>query len=103
MVGWGALLLTATRPLRRKLTDGPATSQDVALARVLGARQVAQGVVLAAAPRTAPVGGAVDALHAATMLLLSAISRRHRRAALLSAVVAVLLAVASGRAARELP
>jgi hypothetical protein len=101
MVGWGALLLTATRPLLRRLSGSRPSSRDVAVTRVLGVREVAQGVVLAVAPRTAAVGGAVDALHAASMLLLAVLSRRHRRAALVSAAVAALLATASGRAARD--
>lgn len=73
------------------------------IVRVLGARQVVQGVVTAAKdddPATLVVGAAVDALHAASMLPLVAVRGPYRRRAGLSAALATAAALA-GAAASE--
>jgi hypothetical protein len=83
---WGAALL-----VRAHTFAGPAPVA-VALVRLLGARYVAQAVLLtlAEAPLERAVR-AVDILHALSMLALVG-SRRYRRPALISAAVAVGLA-----------
>lgn len=75
------------------------------LVRVLGLRSLAQGAITLAAPtRTVLVAGAiVDAAHAASMVPLIAGSRRHRRAAAISALVAVLSCGAGAAAADHTP
>jgi hypothetical protein len=76
--------------------------RTVAVVRVLGARHLAQGTVgLVAARRTATrLGAGVDALHAASMVGLAVVDRGHRRAATVSAVVAVGFALAGSWSAR---
>jgi hypothetical protein len=66
----------------------------VAVVRVLGARHVAQGMLLAGADRLAVphtlhrMFSLVDAAHCATMVALAAASRRLRRPAGIDAVIA---------------
>lgn len=66
----------------------------VAAARLLGARHVAEGTILAVQRRPAAPGWfrAVDAVHATSMLGLATVSPRYRRDALVSASAALLLA-----------
>lgn len=64
-----------------------------AVFRVLGLRQVVQGVATARGGASAhAVGGCIDALHALSMLALAAASHRYRRAAGIQVVVAGTLA-----------
>ncbi|WP_295126683.1 hypothetical protein [uncultured Leifsonia sp.] len=66
--------------------------------RVLGARHVAQSVLTMAKPHTMHrLGGAVDLIHAGSMVGLAILDRRRRRAALVNAVVAALFGVAELR------
>lgn len=96
---YGAALLAAPGPILAVAAGQAPSRRDRAVARVLGARHVAQALVSAAAGRQALAPGAVvDGLHAASMVGLAA--RRGpgddgsiRRAELADAAVASLLAV----------
>ncbi|SDK43276.1 hypothetical protein [Arthrobacter sp. ok362] len=64
-----------------------------AVIRVLGARHLLQAVLTARAGRTAHrVGGSVDAVHAASMIVLAALDGRHRRSAAANAALALVFA-----------
>jgi hypothetical protein len=94
--GYGMVLLLAPGPAIRLATGrlpGPRTRR---VARVLGIRHLIQATLTAAAPRPATfaVGGQVDAVHTASMLLLAAVSRAGRRAALTDALAEAALAAA---------
>jgi hypothetical protein len=85
-------LMLAPRLLLRRL--GRPSPGVVAVTRILGARHVAEVVILAhrgyrSPPRWALI---VDAVHAASMLALATRSRRLRREALTSATAAAVLA-----------
>lgn len=72
------------------------------VARLLGARHLIQAGVSAFAPLPGvlAVGAGVDALHAASMLMLATVGRGMRRAALTDALAAALFAAAGVSAAR---
>lgn len=76
----------------------PRSERVVVVARVLGARHLAQGALLAAHPtrRADIVSAAVDLLHGLTMVALAAASPRFRRPAATSACVAVTFASLTG-------
>jgi hypothetical protein len=99
-VAYGALLLllpTAT------LRVEPADRVGVGVARLLGARHVAQGLGAALVPRviTGRRRALVDGLHAASMIGWAGLDPRHRRPALLSAASAGVLVVAESLTARR--
>ncbi len=75
-------------------------ARERAVIRILGARHLAQ---FAAAQRGHRLlgGPALDALHAASMLGLAAVSRRYRRSALVSAAGATAFAVMARAADRR--
>lgn len=75
------------------------------VARILGARHLAQALATSGRPTGAvlALGAEVDAAHAASMLALGLISRRWRRAALRDALLAASLAAAGVAAARRAP
>jgi hypothetical protein len=70
------------------------------VARLLGARHLAQATLTALAPRPGvfAAGAAADALHAASMLMLAVVDRTARRTAL-SDVLAEAVFAAAGLAA----
>jgi hypothetical protein len=91
------LLLAADRVL--KIGGRPPISAPaIAVARVLGARQLVQSAVTAVAPTWSVAGlrALVDALHAGTNVGIAAMSPRWRRTALTDALIAAGFAV-SGR------
>lgn len=94
----GAAYLRATRRLLELVAGrGPATA-EVPVTRVLGARLVAQGLVLCLAPaselpRLGRRTAAVDGVHGLSMAVLAGISPRHRPVALASAASAFTSAV----------
>lgn len=96
----GALLLRPAAVAGR--VAGGATDRSVAVVRVLGARHLAQGLAgLVAARRAATLLGAgVDGLHAASMVGLAVLDRRHRPGATASALVAFAFALAGSWAGR---
>jgi hypothetical protein len=84
---WGLALLAQPRPFADRRVS--------ACARLLGARHVAEAVVLAwrrRPTRWAYAIASIDGLHALSMLGLAAVDRRHRRIALTSAAIASCLA-----------
>jgi type IV secretory pathway VirB2 component (pilin) len=95
--GWaGALLLV---PRKVVGIDGhmPVPPAAVAIARVLGVRQLLQSAVTMVAP-TGPVAGlsaSVDALHAGTGLGFAAVSPRWRWITVVDAAIATAFAAAS--------
>ena len=73
--------------------------------RILGARYLAQAVMISSAPRTpfAPgIGAAVDLIHASSMVALAAVDQRRRRLALADAGAATAFAAAGWRNARRI-
>lgn len=97
----GALLLAPGRVLAG---IGDPAERDIRIAaRVLGARHVAQGILLrllADRPAVA-LGAAADCLHCASMVAAAALSRRHRRVAMVSALLAGGLAAVELASARR--
>jgi hypothetical protein len=87
--GLGAALLVRPRETVPALC-GDAPVPPTALVRVLGARQLAQELVVLAVPsRTVRlVAAATDALHAASMVAAALVWPRFRRPALTSAAIA---------------
>lgn len=102
---WGGLLVTVPGPLFGVVTGRPADRADRRLLRVLGARHIVQGAVAAAHPtRTMlALGGAVDALHAASCGAAALLLPEWRRPALLDGTYATALSgygLVCARAAR---
>jgi hypothetical protein len=93
----GALGLFAPRRAAVLWGADPNLRAVPVVARVLGARHVAQATLLAAHPTRGAdlVSSGVDLLHAATMVVLATRSPRFRRAAGTSACLAVALAAAT--------
>jgi len=93
---WGGLLLVAPERTLVKNPD-PAPGYVRAIARVLGARQLVEGAVLAHHSRRPPPEWsiAVDALHALSMVALAAVRPDVRSDALRSAASALTLAALS--------
>jgi hypothetical protein len=88
--GWGAGCLVAPRAVGRLLGLDPADRRAHGFLRLLGARDLGQAVLPATAPPPAllRLGTAVDALHAASMYALAAVSADYRRPALTAAAIA---------------
>lgn len=95
-VAVGAALTARPHAVTRAVC-GPSDLPSTAVIRLLGARSLAQGVLLAAAPRAAMLhlGAAVDATHAASLIPVVAATRYRR-------VAAVSMGVAAVNAALEL-
>lgn len=85
----GTGLLLQPHRLARRICGSQDVPNDVVL-RVLGAREVVQGVAQIAYPKKDLVVSciAVDALHVLSMLVLAAVWPSYRRAALASATMA---------------
>ena len=94
--GWAAALLLAPERVLGVGGQPSIPTAAVVVARVLGARQLLQSALTAAAPTGSllGVGAAVDALHAGTDVGLAAVSPRWRRIALIDAVLAATFAAA---------
>ncbi|MFI6073986.1 hypothetical protein ACIA5C_20695 [Actinoplanes sp. NPDC051343] len=90
---WGGALLLDGRTMLSAFGDRP-TKSSLIVARVLGARQVAQGAITAvtSSPRVLVAGAVVDVLHATTAVGLALAARRWRSVALTDAAVAATLA-----------
>jgi hypothetical protein len=93
-VGGGALLVARPGEVGRAVSSGGGRPPAPAVVRLLGARMLAQGIVVALFPRrrVCRAAGVVDGAHAASMLGLAAVTATYRRAALASAGVAVVSA-----------
>jgi len=91
---YGAVLVLAPGPAIWLATGRLPSRRACRVARVLGTRHLIQAALTAAAPEPAvlAIGGQVDAVHTASMLLLAAVSRAGRRAALADALTEAALA-----------
>jgi hypothetical protein len=94
---WGAGCLAAPAVVGRAMGLDSGDRRARLLLRVLGARDLGQALLAATAPPPAllRLGAGVDALHAASMVALAAVSPDHRRPALTSATLATIWAVAA--------
>jgi hypothetical protein len=93
--GYGGALLIAPGPVIAAVTGGPADSRTRAVARLLGARHLAQAAVTAASAasgETLGLGAAVDLVHAASMAGLAVADRRVRRLTLPDVLVEMTFA-----------
>lgn len=88
---YGALLLTVPSAVVAAVGGGP-TPPPSLVVRVLGARQVGQGLALLLRPAKATVtaSAAVDGLHALTMVVAAVRWPGYRRAAAASGAVAIV-------------
>lgn len=100
--GYGMALVLAPGPAIRLATGHLPSRRTCRVARVLGARHLIQATLtaLAPGPGVLAVGGQVDAVHTASMLLLAAASRAGRRAALTDALAEATFAAAGFSASR---
>ena len=99
---YGALQLTSPALVSGRLLRARLDGRGQGMARVLGARQLAQALASGPVPGypVLAVGVEVDLLHAASMLAL-ALDGRRRRAAFTDALIAGAFALAGALAARE--
>jgi hypothetical protein len=100
--GWGGALLFVPAVALRLGGPDFATARAAGIARVLGARHLAQAAVtmLAPSPAVAGLGAVVDGLHAGGNLVVSAASPHWRRAAAVDAGITAAFAVAGWALAR---
>lgn len=98
-VGWGMLLLGAPRRVLARVGHPDADGAPVAVARVLGARHVGQGLVTMATGRrdVLLLGTTADVLHACTAVALAAASPAWRRVGMLDTAVAAGFAATGPR------
>jgi hypothetical protein len=98
-VGYGMALVLAPGLVLRLVTGRIPSRRTCLVAQVLGTRHLIQAAATAVAPRPEvfAIGGRVDAVHAASMLL-AAMRPAERRAALTDAVVEAALAAAGSLA-----
>lgn len=91
--GVGAALMHWPQRIASAAGGSPTPPLACLLTRVLGARQLVQATLELTAPGllTPQRGALIDATHSATMLALAGLSPRHRRIALVSAVLAAIL------------
>jgi hypothetical protein len=94
--GYGAALLFAPGPAIRLATGRRPGRRTGQVARLLGVRHLAQTALTVALPEpgTFVLGAQVDTVHAASMLLLAAVSRPARRTALTDVLPEAALAAA---------
>jgi hypothetical protein len=94
--GYGMALVLAPGPAIRLATRRLPTRRACRVAQVLGARHLVQATLttIAPTPVVLAVGGQVDAVHTASMLMLAAVSRAGRRAALTDALTEAAFAAA---------
>lgn len=94
-VGYGMVLVLAPAPAIRLASGHAPGRRACQVARILGIRHLIQAALTAVAPRPGfAVGSQVDAVHATSMVMLGAVSRAERRAALTDALTEAGLAVA---------
>jgi hypothetical protein len=93
--GYGAALLCAPGPMIGVVTGQPPSRRARRVARVLGARHLAQAAitVLNPGPEVVALGVVVDLLHAASMFAFAAVVPDLRRAEFADALAATSLAV----------
>lgn len=100
--GYGALQLATPALVSERLQGRPLDTRARTVARILGARQLAQAVVSGREPgySVLALGVEADLLHALSMLGLAAVSPARRRAALTDTLIAASFAAAGALAAR---
>jgi hypothetical protein len=93
---YGAALVLVPGPVIWLATGQRPSRRTCRVAQVLGIRHLIQAALTAAAPEPTvlAIGGQVDAVHAASMLLLASVSRAGRRAALTDALTEAAFAAA---------
>jgi hypothetical protein len=93
---YGAALVLAPGPVIWLATGQRPSRRACRVAQVLGIRHLIQAALTVAVPEPAvlAIGGQVDAVHAASMLLLAAVTRAGRRAALTDALTEAVFAAA---------
>lgn len=101
--GWATALLLVPERVLGVGGQPSIPAAAVVVARVLGARQLLQAALTAAAPTGSllSAGAAVDAVHAGTNVGLAAMSPRWRRIALIDAVIAATFAASGWSAGSE--
>jgi hypothetical protein len=101
--GYGAVQLLWPDRSAEQLLGGPLKPAARTGVRVLGARQLAQAGLTAAAPTPAllAAGAGTDALHALSMAVLALADRRWRRPAVVSGLTATAFAAGGALAARR--
>ncbi len=95
--GYGAALLLVPGRVIRACTGSQAGSRTRTVARVLGARHLAQAAVTlgsGASAESLGLGAAVDITHAASMAVLALADRRVRRVTLTDALIETAFAAA---------
>ncbi|MGO4604317.1 hypothetical protein [Terrabacter sp. 2YAF2] len=100
---YGISGLVAPARLASREFGGVPGRATVGVARVLGVRQLAQAVavVVAGVPAAHRAGAVVDGLHAVSMVLWAAATRRDRRYYVTSAALATSLAVLESQVGRR--
>lgn len=103
--GYGAVLLCASDPVVRLYAGQPADRRTRAVARLLGARHLAQAVLTAGTPGRAvlALGVEADLAHAASMIGLAGWDRSRARAGLVDATGALGFALAGALLAGHTP
>jgi hypothetical protein len=102
---YGAALVLVPGPAIHLATGRLPSRRACRVARVLGARHLIQAALTAAAPgrEGLALGGQVDAVHSASMLLLAVVSRTQRRPAVTDALTEAAFAAAGFSASIQLP
>ena len=87
---WGAALLCAPRPVLEQVNHASVDATSLAVARILGARHLAQAVLsgLSPTPEVLAMGVWVDAVHAGTAAALVVVDPARSRAGIADAAVA---------------
>jgi hypothetical protein len=100
---YGAALVLTPGPVIWLATGQLPSRRARRVAQVLGIRHLIQAALTVAAPEPAvlSIGGRVDAVHATSMLLLAAVSRAGRRAALTDALTEAAFAAAGFSASED--
>lgn len=98
--GYGVALLAVPGQLLTTVTGCSVSSRVRVVARVLGARQLAQATICGLAPTSGLIraGAAADGLHAASMLALAGMEAGLRRALLADAAIGGAFASAAAAA-----
>ncbi len=99
---WGTALLLAPDAVRRGVNYGRADPRTRWVTRILGARELAQGLITSRHRSRASslTGAAVDTTHAATMLALAIRRAAYRRPATASSLTVASFAIAGLRTGR---
>ena len=93
---WGVTQLIAAPSIARCLLGETPDELTVRALRVLGTRQAIQAAILGTSRSRSRhvLGGGVDAIHAASMIIVAVVSPQRRRAALTELVTASAFAAA---------